>query len=181
MPETRRIPIAIERQDLKEIVAAVAEAGIEEFSLELGDVKVRLRKCRPPASAAAPGTPARAAAERPPASTSSEASATAVAASSDSARGVAAPRAAVEPIEESLVAVRAPLIGTFYRAPAPDAPPFVEVGSVVEPDETVCIVEVMKLMNGVRAGCHGRVARICVENATLVEYGQTLMLIDPAP
>src|SRR5262249_59256650 len=82
---------------------------------------------------------------------------------------------------DGLVAVTAPLLGTFYRAPAPDAAPFVEVGSVVEPDDTVCIIEVMKLMNNVRAGRRGRVAQICADNAALVEFGQTLVLIEPLP
>jgi acetyl-CoA carboxylase biotin carboxyl carrier protein len=71
------------------------------------------------------------------------------------------------------------MVGTFYRAPAPGAPPFVEVGSVVNEDDTVCILEVMKLMNSIKAGCRGRVAEICVENATLVEFGATLMVIEP--
>ena len=56
-----------------------------------------------------------------------------------------------------------------------------EVGTHVEPEDTVCIVEVMKLMNAVRAGCRGQVVEICAENGELVEYGQTMMLIDPAP
>jgi acetyl-CoA carboxylase biotin carboxyl carrier protein len=152
--------MTIERDDIKDIVNAVAVAGIEEFSLEIGDVKVRLRKTAAPASARA--APASA---PPPVAT---AVATAKAA-------VAAPHAA------GLVAVTAPLIGTFYRSPAPGAPPFVEVGARVEPNDTVCIVEVMKLMNAVRAGCRGCVVEIRAENGALVEYGQTIMLIDPAP
>ena len=71
------------------------------------------------------------------------------------------------------------MVGTFYRAPAPGAPPFVEVGSRVAAADTVCILEIMKLMNSIAAGVRGRVARICVENATLVEYGQPLGLIEP--
>jgi acetyl-CoA carboxylase biotin carboxyl carrier protein len=77
------------------------------------------------------------------------------------------------------VEVKAPMVGTFYRAPAPGAPPFVEVGSAVAEDATVCIIEVMKLMNSIRAGCRGRVSAICVEDGALVEFGQTLMVIEP--
>jgi acetyl-CoA carboxylase biotin carboxyl carrier protein len=152
--------MTIERDDIKDIVNAVAVAGIEEFSLEIGDVKVRLRKT------AAPASPRAAPASAPPPVATAVATAKAA---------VAAPHAA------GLVAVTAPLIGTFYRSPAPGAPPFVEVGARVEPNDTVCIVEVMKLMNAVRAGCRGRVVEIRAENGALVEYGQTIMLIDPAP
>lgn len=155
--------MTIERDDIKEIVNAVAVAGIEEFSLEIGDVKVRLRKTAAPAPTAA------------------VAPAAAAASSSGAAGAPPANAAAARSHPAGLVAVTAPLIGTFYRAPAPGAPPFVEVGARVEPDDTVCIVEVMKLMNAVRAGCHGRVVEICAENGALVEYGQTIMLIDPAP
>jgi len=161
--------MAIERDDLKEILAAVAAAGFDEFSLEIGDMKIRLTKRNgagvPSPSGgtavAAPPAPSVEAPARPPTP--------------------ATPRpAAAEPVD-GLVAVTAPLLGTFYRAPAPDAPPFVEVGSVVGPDDTVCIIEVMKLMNNVRAGRRGRVVRICAENAALVEFGQTLVLIEPLP
>ena len=78
-----------------------------------------------------------------------------------------------------LVAVVAPLPGTFYRAPRPGAAPFVEVGDEVGEDTVVAIVETMKLMNSVHAGTRGRVARICLENAELAAQGAALMLIEP--
>jgi acetyl-CoA carboxylase biotin carboxyl carrier protein len=78
-----------------------------------------------------------------------------------------------------LLDVRAPLLGTFYRAPKPGAPPFVEVGASVEPDSIVGIIEVMKLMNTVRAGARGVVREIRARDGTLVEYGETLLTIDP--
>jgi len=157
--------MTMERDDIKEIVNAVAVAGIEEFSLEIGDVKVRLRKTAAASPAAVAAAPSAAGAAPSTAAAATPANAT----------------AAAKPQAPGLVAVTAPLIGTFYRSPAPGAAPFVEVGARVEPDNTVCIVEVMKLMNSVRAGCRGRVAEICAENGALVEYGQTIMLIDPTP
>jgi acetyl-CoA carboxylase biotin carboxyl carrier protein len=78
-----------------------------------------------------------------------------------------------------LVEVRAPLLGTFYRAPRPGAPPFVEVGASVEPDTIIGIIEVMKLMNTVRAGTRGRVREIRARDGNLVEYGEALLLLDP--
>jgi acetyl-CoA carboxylase biotin carboxyl carrier protein len=80
-----------------------------------------------------------------------------------------------------LVAVAAPLPGTFYRAPRPGAAPFVEVGDEVAEDTVVAIVETMKLMNSVHAGARGRVAEVCLENAELAAQGATLMWIEPTP
>ncbi|HEX4397429.1 MAG TPA: biotin/lipoyl-containing protein [Trebonia sp.] len=81
---------------------------------------------------------------------------------------------------QGLVAVPAPLPGTFYRAPRPGAAPFVEVGDQVLEDTVVAIVETMKLMNSVHAGTRGRVAEICLENAEPVGQSSTLMWIEPA-
>jgi acetyl-CoA carboxylase biotin carboxyl carrier protein len=82
-------------------------------------------------------------------------------------------------VAEDLFAVRAPLAGTFYRAPKPGAPPYVEVGSPVEEETVVGIVETMKLMNSVHAGVCGRVIEICVNNDELAEQGAVLMRIAP--
>ena len=82
-------------------------------------------------------------------------------------------------IPEDVPAVRAPMVGTFYRSPSPGAPPFVEAGSKVEPGTVVGIIEVMKLMNQVEAGVRGVVKEVLVGNAEPVEHGQALMLIDP--
>ena len=79
---------------------------------------------------------------------------------------------------EGLVAIKAPMLGTFYRTPKPGAPPFVEVGARVDKDDPVCIIEVMKLFNTVKAGVQGRIAQICAEQGQLVEYQQILFLIE---
>ncbi len=78
-----------------------------------------------------------------------------------------------------LVPVIAPMVGTFYRAPAPDAPPYVDVGDHVRPGQVVCIIEAMKLMNEIESEISGRVAQVLVKNEEPVEYGQELFLIDP--
>lgn len=77
-------------------------------------------------------------------------------------------------------ALASPMLGTFYRAPAPGAPPFVDVGSEVSPGDTLCIIEVMKLMNSIKAERAGRVAAILAQNAAMVEYGQPLIVFEPA-
>ena len=82
--------------------------------------------------------------------------------------------------EDGLIPIKAPLLGIFYRSPKPGAPPFVEVGDDVTEDDTVCLIEVMKLFNTVKAEVKGRIVKISAENNQMVEYNQTLYLIDPA-
>jgi len=95
--------------------------------------------------------------------------------------GEAAPPAPVAQTPgEGLLTIDAPMVGTFYRAPGPGEPPFVEVGSTVEPTTVVCIIEVMKMMNSVPAGVAGTVVEVCRENAQPVEYGQPLFRVQPA-
>lgn len=88
--------------------------------------------------------------------------------------------AAVFEIKERTVAVTAPNMGTFYRAPNPGAPVYVEVGQRVEADTEVCLIEVMKLFTPVQAGTAGVVREICIEDGEMVEFGQVLVVIEPA-
>jgi oxaloacetate decarboxylase alpha subunit len=81
---------------------------------------------------------------------------------------------------KTLQEITAPMVGTFYRAPAPDAKPYAEVGDMVQKGDVVCIIEAMKLMNEVKAEISGRIVEIPVENAEPVEYGQALFLVEPA-
>ena len=80
--------------------------------------------------------------------------------------------------EEGFITIKAPMLGTFYRAPKPGAPPFVEEGQLVTEKDTVCVIEVMKLFNTVKAGVRGRIAKVCAENSQMVEYQQTLFLVE---
>lgn len=91
----------------------------------------------------------------------------------------AAPAAAPAAPAGNQKAVTSPMVGTFYRSPAPDADPFVEVGDLVEVGQTVCIIEAMKLMNEIEAEVKGRVVQILVDNSQPVEFGQKLFLIEP--
>ncbi|URR35388.1 acetyl-CoA carboxylase biotin carboxyl carrier protein [Thermosynechococcus sp. HN-54] len=83
------------------------------------------------------------------------------------------------PASRKTVDIVAPMVGTFYRAPAPDEPPFVEVGDTVKKGQVVCIIEAMKLMNEIESEVNGQVVEILVQNAEPIEYGQTLMRIMP--
>ncbi|MBI3323118.1 MAG: acetyl-CoA carboxylase biotin carboxyl carrier protein [Candidatus Omnitrophica bacterium] len=83
------------------------------------------------------------------------------------------------PARPSGVEVKSPMVGTFYRAPAPEAPPFVQVGQQIEVGQVLCILEAMKLMNEIKSEMRGTIAQILVENAQPVEFGQVLFLIEP--
>jgi len=95
----------------------------------------------------------------------------------------AAPPQAAAPAPNAdahLVTIVSPMVGTFYRSPAPDADPYIEMNSQVDLGQTVCIVEAMKLMNEIESEVRGRIVRILVDNGQPVEYGQTLFLVDPS-
>jgi len=86
---------------------------------------------------------------------------------------------AAAPAEDGLVTITSPMLGTFYRAEAPGATPFVDEGARVEPDTVVCLIEVMKMMNSIPAGVSGTVAEVCAENAEPVEFGAPLFRVRP--
>lgn len=171
--------------DVQNILKIIDASSLEELHLEIGELKLIVRKR---ADAASPGAEPRGGAvdsapraallaASPPNSPASTAGGP-PRPRSDASEGQEAQRP-VQPRRSDGVEVKSPMVGTFYRGPAPGAPPFVEVGSVVAEDDTVCIIEVMKLMNSIRPGCRGRVAEVCVENGSMVEFGQTLMIIEP--
>jgi acetyl-CoA carboxylase biotin carboxyl carrier protein len=154
----RRVPPReLTYEDLVQIVELIKSAShFSEFRLKVGDIEVSLRRSRD--SVPAPAGPAFAAAAQQPA---------------------AAQPAVDRKLPEGVAVVRSPMVGTFYRAPSPGAPPYVEVGSAVEPVTQVGIIEVMKLMNAIEAGVHGLVKEILAGNGEPVEYGQPLMLVEP--
>ena len=154
---------AAELTELRQLIRLVRRTGIGEIELSAGgrSVRVSANAGAPVAMsvpALAPGTRTEGAG-RPGSGTGSGAS------SADASNAVA---------------ITSPMVGTFYRAPAPDADPYVEVGDMVEAGQTVCIVEAMKLMNEIESEARGRIIQILVENAQPVEFGQKLFLIEPA-
>ncbi len=136
--------------DVAEIMRLVEQSGFDELTLEIDGTKISLQRgASASVKAALPGAVA------PPEAT-------------------VVPRPASDPALQDLPS---PLLGTFYRAPKPGAPPFVEIGAQVEADTIVAIIEVMKLMNTVRAGVRGTVAEILKADGALAEYGETLMRV----
>jgi acetyl-CoA carboxylase biotin carboxyl carrier protein len=159
---------------VKKLIKLLSESDVEELEIEEEGKKIRLTKSRPGSAFALPqaalaayGIPAAA----PPATVQALPPAQAAAAPSP----VAPPP---EPARDHLHEVKSPIVGTFYRAPAPDAAPFVQVGAAVEPGTVLCIVEAMKLMNEIECDVAGKVAKILVENGQPVEYDQTLFLVE---
>ena len=148
-------------KDVAEILKALDASSFDTLDLEMNGVKVQLRR----SGAASATTPALRPVVAPPA----QAQVADVAAAASSA--LAAP--------PGTTPVAAPLLGIFYRAPKPGEPPFVEEGSHVEADTLIGIIEVMKLMNSVRAGVRGTVVAIPARNGELVEYGEALLFVRP--
>ncbi|MEK9502163.1 acetyl-CoA carboxylase biotin carboxyl carrier protein [Gaopeijia maritima] len=155
---------------LERLIQAIDQSSIDSIEIERGGTRVHIGKT-PPQTVAAAGAPM-----AMPMHMAAPAAAPAPAA----AAPAAAPAVEEAPAPSNLIDVTSPMVGTFYRAPAPDAPAYVDVGSKVGEGATLCIIEAMKLMNELEAEVSGTVAEICVENAEPVEYGQVLFRIDPS-
>jgi acetyl-CoA carboxylase biotin carboxyl carrier protein len=138
---------------LKKLIDLVQESGIAELEITEGEEKVKIVKGGGVSVSAAPPAMLAPVAEQRPAA------------------------AEPEPGQEGHV-VKAPMVGTFYRSPSPDAKPFFEVGQAVKEGDTICIIEAMKLMNEIEADASGVVKAILVENGQPVEYGQPLFILD---
>ncbi|HEX2202336.1 MAG TPA: acetyl-CoA carboxylase biotin carboxyl carrier protein [Longimicrobium sp.] len=160
---------------LRGLIGAVDESGIDSIEISRGGTHIRISKTPPPAPVSAASAPAAPVAHVsvPSAPEAPRASAPAPAPSAAAAVPAAPPRS-------NLVDVKSPMVGTFYRSPAPEAPPYVEPGSRVARGQTLCILEAMKLMNELESELAGTVREICAENGEPVEYGQVLFRIEPA-
>jgi acetyl-CoA carboxylase biotin carboxyl carrier protein len=170
-PETIRALLdAFERSDWREMVVEVGEDRLHVSRDQLTELVASAPAAAPaPAAPAAPAVPAPAA--------PSVAPAPAPAAAPSGGGGGATPTDA--DILASGTQIESPSVGLFWRSPSPGAPPFVEVGQQVAAGDTVAIVEVMKLMNHVAAPVDGVITAILVENGASVEYGQTIVIVDP--
>jgi len=151
------MPVDDQKFDLDQVRAVIklaAESNVAELTVESPTLKVTVKKA--PSGAPAPHV-----------------------ATVESDRAAPAGTLQPAPAGDHLVPVIAPMVGTFYRAPNADAPPFVNEGDRIDPGQTVCVIEAMKLFNEIQSDVGGRIVRVLAENATPVEYGQPLFLIDP--
>jgi acetyl-CoA carboxylase biotin carboxyl carrier protein len=156
----------LDLKDIKAIIDLMRKNSLSEFELERQDFKIKLKR-GPMGPANDDNAAPLVYASPPPVSAGGPSS-------------VASPAIAVSPAASSLLEIKSPMIGTFYRAPAPEAPDYVEVGSEVTPETVVCLIEAMKVMNEIKAEVKGVVTDILVENAKPVEFGQPLFRIRPA-
>ncbi len=166
--------------DLMRILELIDKSSFDYFQLTLGDLHLTVSKTGVPPEA----LPAPPASAPPPASVDTPGPAAPPRAEATTPASPAVPAAASPPsareVPGDLVPVLAPMVGTFYVAPAPDAPPFVEVGAVVQADTTVGLIEAMKVFTSIVAGVPGELVERLIENAQFVEYGQPVFLVRPA-
>ena len=167
--------IMLDLDFLRGLIDAVDSSGIDSIEINRAGTKIRIAKTPPPAPLAA--TAAVSPIVAPAMAAPVPAAALAAAPAAAPASAPAAPTAA--PQQSNLTDVKSPMVGTFYRAPAPEAPPYVEIGSTVKKGQTLCILEAMKLMNEMESEVDGVVREILVENSDPVEYGQVLFRIEP--
>jgi acetyl-CoA carboxylase biotin carboxyl carrier protein len=157
--------------EIQEILRIFVDSEMRELQIQVGEMRLAVSKDGA-VSAEAPVSPASPLAPHPSNET--------VRPSEGSDPAGETPGAERER-EPGLIEVRSPLVGVFYRRPAPDLPPHVEVGDLVRPEDAVCTIAIMKMFTEVKAGVTGRVAEICVADEAFVEHGQTLLLIEPIP
>ena len=150
----------IDFEQVREVVRIATASDVTELEVETPSLKIKVRRA---GSATAHTTP-------------------------PAGAGAAAPRTGqpvavgttTPPHDDHMTPIVAPMVGTFYRAASPDAPPFIKEGDAVDEGQVVCIIEAMKLFNEIQAEVHGRIARVLVDNASPVEYGQPLFVVDTA-
>ena len=158
----------IDIRKLKELVKLMVGNDLTELDLRDSEEQVTLRRHgvnQPPQVIAAPGVRTAKAGSGP---------------AQHAAAGTAA--AGVEGVavtDENLLKIESPMVGTFYTAANPEAPPFVRVGAQVEPDTVVCLIEAMKIFNEIKAECTGTIEKVLVESAESVEFGQAMFLVKP--
>ena len=151
----------MDAKDLKKVVEIMNQNDLVEVEIEHDGKRLRVRKAEAGVvPVAAPQAPVAAAGAAPPAE-------------------AAAPTAIDAAAAEGLHTITAPMVGTFYRAPGPDQDNYIEVGRRVGPEDVVCILEAMKVMNEIKSECSGEIVKICVQNAEAVEYGQALFMVKP--
>jgi acetyl-CoA carboxylase biotin carboxyl carrier protein len=155
------ISMPIDFKELRELLGALAATDITELSLKSDDFELNVRKDAPKIVAADPAA----------------IQSVAIAPAKPATPTVSLP---VSPaVDKKRTEVKSPMVGTFYRAPAPEEPPFVNVGDRIATGQVLCILEAMKLMNEIESEVTGQIVEIAVENGQPVEYGQVLMYVEP--
>ena len=186
-PEPRRKPrkkgsqaSMIDLEFIQGLIQAIDQSGIDSLEITRAGTRIRVSKTPPPAPANSGGGTMPTQVYTVPGAMPVPAAGTAAAPAPAAAAPGAAATAGGAARDENVVEITSPMVGTFYRSPSPEAPPYVEVGSQVRKGQTLCILEAMKLMNELEAEIDGTIRAILVENTDPVEFGQPLFLIEPA-
>ncbi len=162
------------QKELKELIEFLIEKDIAEFELERGDVKIRIKRAGEHTVVHSHGEPRFYAVPPAPGTTAELGAVPVVVAAATAPAAPAAPTP-----EEGLHTVKSPIVGTFYEAPSPGAPPFVKAGDSVEVGQVLCIVEAMKLLNEIESDVAGEIVKKLAVNGQPIEYGQELFVIRP--
>ncbi len=152
----------MEKKELLDLIKELAQLPLGELELEMEGVKLRLKKS-----------------VSQPVAEKVEAPSPTLPVAAPTLQPVPPAQEEAPQFPPDAVVIRSPIVGTFYRAPSPDSPPYVEIGDVVEKGQTLCIIEAMKIMNEIESEVKGEILDILVENAEPVEYGQPLFLVKP--
>ena len=156
----------IDLEFIERLIRVFDNSGVDSLEIERTGTRVSLSKTPPYGGATFPGISAPAP--------------VLAGAASDDAQVVTPPEEEERAPASNLIEVTSPMVGTFYRSPAPDTSPYVDVGSKVSAGETLCIIEAMKLMNELECEVSGTITEICIEDAQPVEFGQVLFRVDPS-
>ena len=148
-------------KEIKEMINLMNENGLIELEIEKDGMRVRLKKTGPGMEASAGGAIVMEKTVTSPVQSKEEATEQS------------------EKVSTNTVEIKAPMVGTFYRAPSPESPPYVEIGQAIEPGQVICIIEAMKLMNEIKSEIKGKILEILVDNTEPVEFGQPMFLIEP--
>ncbi|MFA5356153.1 MAG: acetyl-CoA carboxylase biotin carboxyl carrier protein [Candidatus Omnitrophota bacterium] len=149
-------------KEIKELINIMNENGLMELEIEKDGMRVRLKKAGQEQEASAGQTIVIEKSGIPSVNTAAEAQ-----------------RGAEKAPLANAAEIKSPMVGTFYRAPSPESPPYVEVGQVIEPGQVICILEAMKLMNEIKSEIKGKILEVLVDNTEPVEFGQPIFLVEP--
>ena len=145
-------------KEIKEMVNLMNENNLMELEVEKEGMRIRLKRSSPGETQTGPLIIEKEVTREKPASLPSE---------------------QIQPSLVKTIEIKAPMVGTFYRSPSPEAAPYAEIGNMIEPGQVICIIEAMKLMNEIKSEIKGKITEILVENAEPVEFGQPLFLVEP--